>query len=547
MKAWRLAPWRWAAVAALVCLFTAQGKAQSTTEPTHVYVTRGGDTLIGLGRRLLVEPGAWTELARINRIANPNRVAIGTALAIPLRLLRSNALAVMVEQVHGDVRAGNAALASGATLAEDDEVRTGTDSSTVLRLADGTLLRMAERSALRIDAARRLPDVDRTRSGVSLQSGRIEVQTPKNANGKPSFEVRTPQGVLGVRGTEFRVAADASSAITRGEVVEGVVEAAAGSAAKRLEAGFGTAIDAQARVAEPVPLLAAPDLRSQPALQERLVVRFPVPTLAGAVAWRGLVARDRQMRDVVGDNLAQGAELRFLNLDDGRYFLRVRGIDAQGLEGLDADMAFVLKARPEPPLPSAPAPRGVTRGTRVELSWTSNPEAGTYRLQVATDDRFSAKLHDLPGLTSTTYTVDDLAPGDYYWRLASVRADNDQGPWGAVRSFVMRPPPATLAPPAIGDTSVQFAWEGEPGQTFDFQLARDAAFGQLVLERSLDQSLIDLPRPAGGVYYVRYRARDADGFLGPFTAPQRFEIIDCAAASDGSCLRTGAGQPLRRQ
>jgi hypothetical protein len=542
----RTAPLHWAALAACLCLLPVPVAAQAPAEPTHVYIARGGDTLIGIGRRLLVQPGAWPELVRINRIANPNRIAIGTAVAIPLRLLRSSALAVTVEQVRGDVRAGNTALAAGATLAEGDEVRTATDGSVVLRLADGSLLRLAAGSTLRVEAARRLPDLDRTRSGVSLQSGRVEVQTPRSVDGKPSFEVRTPQGVLGVRGTEFRVAADSGSGVTRGEVLEGAIEAAAGATARRLEAGFGTSIDAQARVAEPVPLLAAPDLRNQPALQERLVVRFAVPAQTGVVAWRGLLARDRGMRDVVADNLAQGTELRFANLDDGPYVLRVRGIDAMGLEGRDADHAFVLKARPEPPLPSAPAPGGVTRGTRVELSWAGNPEAQTYRMQLANDERLGANLRDLPGLTTTSLTLDGLAPGNYFWRLASVRAGNDQGPWGVVRGFVVRPPPATPAPPAVGDTAVQFAWEGEPGQTFDFQIARDPNFEQMVLERRLEQAGIDLPRPPGGTYYVRYRARDADGFIGPFTTPQRFEVIDCIRVSEGGCVRTGGGEPLRR-
>jgi hypothetical protein len=545
MKGRRMAPPLWAALIACI-LLPAPAAAQAPADSTHVYIARSGDTLIGIGRRLLIEPVAWPELARINRIANPDRIAVGTALAIPLRLLRSSALAVTVEQVRGDVHTGNAALTTGSTLAEGDEIRTGTDGSAVLRLADGSLLRLAAGSALRIEAARRLPDLDRTRSGVSLQSGRVEVQTPRSVDGKPSFEVRTPQGVLGVRGTEFRVAADSGSGITRGEVLEGVVEAAAGAASKRLEAGFGTSIDAQAHVAEPIPLLAAPDLRNQPVLQERLVVRFAVPALGGAVAWRGQVARDRGMHDVVADNQTQGAELRFASLDDGPYFLRVRGIDALGLEGRDADHAFVLKARPEPPLPSAPAPGGVTRGTRVELSWASNPEAQTYRLQLANDEQLGADLRDLPGLAATSLALDGLTPGDYFWRLASVRAGNDQGPWGVVRRFVVRSPPATPAPPAVGDTAVQFAWEGEPGQTFEFQLARDPNFEQMVLERRLDQAGIDLPRPAGGTYYVRYRARDADGFIGPFTTPQRFEVIDCIRVSEGGCMRTGDGEPLRR-
>ena len=83
-------------------------------------------------------------------------------------------------------------------------------------------------------------------------------------------------------------------------------------------------------------------------------------------------------------------------------------------------------------------------------------------------------------------------------------------------------------------------------KTPDGQLARDPNFEQMVLERRLDQAGIDLPRPAGGTYYVRYRARDADGFVGPFTTPQRFEVIDCIRVSEGGCMRTGDGEPLRR-
>lgn len=40
---------------------------------------------------------------------------------------------------------------------------------------------------------------------------------------------------------------------------------------------------------------------------------------------------------------------KWADLPDGRYLLRVRGTDRTGLEGLNADRAFVLKARPEPP------------------------------------------------------------------------------------------------------------------------------------------------------------------------------------------------------
>lgn len=522
----------------------ALAQAPVQPEPSYEYATRPGDTLIGIGKRLLVQPGAWREVAQFNRVQNERRLVPGSVLRIPLRLLSSEALEASVEQVVGDVRGATLPLAAGDKLAEGSVVQTGEAGSAVVRLADGSVLRLAGSSLLQIEGARRYPGVAHVRAGVELRSGRVEVQTPKSPDGKPGFQVRTPQGVLGVRGTEFRVGADGASLTTRGEVLEGAVDVAGAGKARRLGAGFGTAVDATGKVAEPVRLLAAPDLRGLPALQERLVLRFVVPKLEGAVRWRGLVARDKQMREVLTDNVTEGNELPFTNLEDGDYVLRVRGIDARGLEGFDADHAFRLKARPEPPLPSAPSDKGITRGTGLEMQWTENADAATYRMQVAGDPGFAAPLRDLTGLATTTQALAGLVPGEYFWRLASVRASKDQGPWGSVRSFVMKPPPATPAPPAIGNKSVGFAWEGEPGQTFDFQMAGDRDFKKMLLERKLDAPGLELPRPDAGEYFVRFRARDPDGFLGPFTAAQRFEIINCVKSGD-ACVRSGSDTPLR--
>lgn len=524
--------------------------AQRAEEPSHLYTTQRSDTVIGIGRRLLTEPNDWPAVAEFNGLKNPNRIRPGTGLRIPLRLLRSEAASARLEQVVGDVRAGSGAAAvtvrNGEALTEGTQVQTGAEGYAVLRLADGSVLRLARASTLQIERARRYPVIDHVSSGVRLDSGRVEVDAAKAAGGKPGFEVRSPQGVLAVRGTSFRVTVVEGKQLTGGEVLEGAVQFAGDANARELAAGFGTLIDAQRRVTEPTPLLGAPSVAAMPALQERLVLRFPLAAMAGAAGHRGQVGRTAQMNEVVADNLTTGAELRFTDLDDGDYVLKIRAIDARGLEGRDALLPFKLKARPEPPMPSAPAPRAVTRGTEVELAWASNPEARAYRLQLASDERFTRVLRDLPALADARFVLDKLPPGDYYWRLASVRGADDQGPWGAVRSFVLRPPMATPAPPAVGNTSMKFTWEGEPGQTFEFQLAHNAQFAPLVLAQQSDKPELELRRPPGGVYFMRLRARDADGFQGPYTTPQRFEIIDCIQVSEGPCVRAGSGEPLRR-
>ncbi|MFG5409250.1 hypothetical protein ABXN37_15515 [Piscinibacter sakaiensis] len=207
---------------------------------------------------------------------------------------------------------------------------------------------------------------------------------------------------------------------------------------------------------------------------------------------------------MLADLTTAGAELRFADLPDGDYLLRVRAIDPQGWEGYDADHRFRLKARPEAPLPSSPAPGAVLSGERVSLAWAAHAEAGSYRLQIA-------------------------GPG------------GDAGPWGDARGFEIRPPPPNPPPPRIGDESLSLAWEGQPGQRFDVQLARDPAFTQGVASVELDRPAVELPLPGSGRFWVRLRVRDPDGFIGPWTAPQSVDVPHCLRDGSGRCVRAGDG------
>jgi hypothetical protein len=312
---------------------------------------------------------------------------------------------------------------------------------------------------------------------------------------------------------------------------------------QRVSAGFGTVVDASGRVEVPVPLLPPPVLDSLPRLQERVLMRFTLPPLPGAVAWRAQVSADARFDRVLADLRADGTELRFAGLPDGDYRLRVRGVDASGLEGRDAEWAFRLKARPEAPLPSAPAPDERRFGSRVEFQWAANAEADHYRLQVGTDPSFDTVVRDVDDLRGLGTVIEGLPPGTYHWRLRSVRPDGDLGPWGDPNRFELRPEPPLPPRPAVGDQAVRFAWQGLPGQQFDFQLARDPAFAGLLLERRLTETVIELPRPASGRYWVRLRAIDPDGFVGPFGGAQFFDLPHCLRDGAGGCVRA-LGEPV---
>ena len=542
---------RWALAACIAALIGPAWAADAApAEATYRYTTKQGDTLIGLGRRFLVEPARWPEVARANGVLNPNRIPTGTVLLIALRLMATESAPALVTAVSGEVRtAGDAPVVAGQSLPEGAELRTGDGYATV-RLVDGTVLRLRAASRLQIDESNRIVRAGVVRSGVRLQQGQIEVQAQPAPAGQPGFRVGTPQGVLGVRGTEFRVSADdgSGSGSTRGEVLEGAVAAdgVASQPGQVVRAGFGVVVDRSGRVAPPVPLLPAPDLLQLPALQEQPLVRFTLPPLAGASAYRGQVARDASFEHLVADTRTPSTELRIADLPDGDYVLRVRGEDASGLQGLNAEHRFRLKARPEPPLPSAPAPRAIFSGDRVEFAWTVNPDASSYRLQLSRSEDFSAPLRDLRdlrGQTERALPLAGLAPGVYFWRLASERSSTDQGPFGAVHRFELRPLPPPPSPPQVGEQSIRLSWQGLPGQTFEVQFARDAAFTALILERKVDVPSLELDLPGSGRFFVRLRARDADGFIGPFTTPQQFDIPNCLRDTGGACVKAGA-QPV---
>jgi hypothetical protein len=534
------------AAALVVAALPAVAAEPSSADPVFNYTTVAGDTLIGLGRRFLLLPSRWPELARVNRVANPNRIPTGQSLAIPLRLMATEPLPAQVLSARGEVQAnGRSAVVAGQTLAPGAELRTG-DGQASVRLADGTLLHLRAGSQVVVDSAHRVLKAGVVQSGVTLQRGQVDVQASPARAGMPGFRVGTPQGVLGVRGTEFRVRADEREAVTRGEVLEGAVavDGLGGQPGQRVQAGQGVVVDRGGQVALPVPLLTAPDLSGLPLLQERPLVRFTLPAQPGAVAYRAQVASEADFVTLSADVRSTGPELRIAGLPDGDHLLRVRAEDAQGLQGQDAVHRFRLKARPEPPLPSLPQPRAVIPGDQVQLTWTANPEARSYRVQLARGEDFTQPLRDLRGHASPTLNLDGLAPGVYHWRLASERSEADQGPFGAPQRFELRAIPKPPPPPVVTDRTMRLAWEGQPGQTFEVQFARGPAFDPLLLERRSSSPSLEIELPGSGRFFVRLRALDPDGFVGPYSSAQQFQLPNCLRDAGLGCVKAD-GQPVQ--
>ena len=513
-------------IAGIASVIVTVASAQPPVGDDMFYTIRPGDTLIGISKAQLTDPERWRDIRTHNRIRNDRRLMPGASLRIPVEWMRQVDAQAVVIRADGDARIDGRPAQAGEQLDRGARIETGERGSLALRFPDGGITIVQPRTVMQLDTLRTLLDGGAARTRLKLDGGRIEnTVTPQRKPGA-LFEVQTPAAVAGVRGTKYRVADAQGDALT--EVLEGEVSVAGvggTSAGVEVKSGFGVRVAAGGEVQPPVALLAAPDLSALSALLERPLVRLRIPPLAGAERYRAQVAPDATFQTVLQETLFDGVEMRFVDLPDGDYVIRVRGIDNRGLEGRDATHAFRLKARPEPPFASAPADRSKVRGERVQFRWTSAAEADRYVLQIAADRAFAPVIHEAAELRETTHTPEQMfKPGTYAWRIASVRSDGDRGPWSDPAAFELLPAPASAEPPAIDGKHLMLRWPAEPGQRFLFQMARDGKFEKIDTERKLDQPTITLDRPRAGAYYIRVQATDADGFVGPFTSTQRIDV-----------------------
>lgn len=516
-----------------LCVLAQQPAPTPKNAPAPVWSYRvvKGDNLYTVANNFLAPGIGWRRLQSYNRVADPLRLAPGRELRMPVGWLRAEAAVATVDFIAGRAQRQAAAgepapLAVGDTLNTGDLLLTDEGASITLRLADASRVLVSGGSRVRMESLLSFGKSGVLGTRVGVEKGEVDSRiNPQRAPGT-RYDVRTPALTLGVRGTEFRVRVG-GEAVTTAEVTEGRVAAApARGPEKPVAAGFGLVAAPSDSKHELRPLPAAPGLDTLPVLYERIPLRFSWPALPGAVAYRAQVLAVDDLDKRLLDGVFEQPAAQWADLPDGRYQLQVRARDAEGLEGRDGRLAFTLKARPEPPFTTAPRDDGRVYGERVDFSWTQAPAAERYRIQVASDARFETTLVDRADLTDPNFSF-ALQPGRYHWRVRSIAKGDDLGPPSDAVSFDLRavpPPPAVDAPKDEGGKTV-FRWRARSGDdAYDVQVARDAAFTQLVVDRREDLPELVLPDLPAGTYYLRVRTIEADGFVGGFGSAQQFSV-----------------------
>ncbi|WP_368564574.1 FecR domain-containing protein [Pseudoxanthomonas sp. UTMC 1351] len=496
------------------------------------YRIRPGDTLWNLAGEHLKPGIRWQQLQQHNRIGNPYRLPPGTVVRIPLTWLARQPVKAKVMLVRGDatVALGKTSrkITQGMQLGAGALLKTAADASLCLQFADGSRLVLQGDSELRLDRLSRFGRSGMVDTRLRLQRGRITNDVEPIVGPGAGFIVETPSASSAVRGTQFRV--EAASARTLTEVLEGGVAVSAKQKPTLIPSGFGSVVEAgQAGAVKAVRLLPAPDLSALSAAGRQLGRDVSWPPVDGAVRYRMQASDQSDFGTLVADQQVDTPQTRMPALPAGDYFLRVRAIDAQGLEGQDAVVPFSIE-NPLPPYAIAPAADAVVRDSPVALSWTQAPGASTYRYQVASDRQFDQPLVDISGIGDTQVKLPkSLPPGTYFWRVASIDAAGKQGSFGDVMTFELR----LLAEAGQIDSeaaenqsdAVTFRWQaGPPDQRYRFQMSRTPDFSTLKIDEMVSKAEITVPKPGSGTWYLRAQAIGSDGFEGPFPEPQVVKI-----------------------
>ena len=259
-----------------------------------------------------------------------------------------------------------------------------------------------------------------------------------------------------------------------------------------------------------------------------LSLKFEV--IEGALSYRVMLARDRDFKDVVQEKVVASSEkLEITGIDDGTYFLQSLSIDDSGIEGLPSrPVEIKIRVNPRPPFIESPVEGAEYRKGTVSFKWLNVKDASLYHVQVAEDREFNLLVEDRKDIKSTDWIVRNLNFKRHWFRVSSIADDGYEGPWSDPLSFTVLPPPPAppVEKPELDKKEIRIRW-GDLGKgiRYQFQMARDAEFQNILSERELEQPEITLPNPEEpGTYYVRVKGIGPEGIAGDFSSPQKLKI-----------------------
>ncbi|MFL0809642.1 MAG: FecR domain-containing protein [Agarilytica sp.] len=343
-------------------------------------------------------------------------------------------------------------LSIGDRLAAGDIVRTGNESSISILFADGSKLLLAENSRIVLQQMLYSEKENSAETVIQVNAGNAENRVAKQNGFGARYEVRTPAMQLAVRGTAFLVGYDEDGGKSRLSVLEGSVaankkipevSADAGSESTGLSGeiivnageGIVTAMDSELGSARN--LLAGPALVDPPVKINNCVpFSLAWEEVEGAQAYKLQLLSRHNSEALLFEKLIEENQIAFESLADHDYLIRLRGVDEKGLEGNNTEHRFLLDARPSPPEVKEPLNAQSIESMKVKFRWSGINGASKFQFQVSDKEDFSNIISQVPDLPREMFGISlPLAPGEYYWRVASINEFGCQGSYSQVQRF----------------------------------------------------------------------------------------------------------------
>lgn len=512
-----------------------------------------GDTLFWVAQRYTGRADVWRELKTLNRVADPYRLPVGTHVRIPLARIPVTVASARVVSVVGQADANGAALRPGMRVDEAAWLQTGADGLVTFELPDGSRVAMPPNTRLQVKRLRVFAGTGLGDTVMQVDHGGIESRVAPGGTGVGRFEVRTPMMVTGVRGTRYAVDAgqpgEPGQRANRSAVLEGTVAVRSRRARRTVEAGHGVAVGAGGDAVVHT-LLAPPTLSAvptEPIYASHAEVGWQ--PVKGAIGYQVRVTRDAERTEAVFAGTVAPAAAALTGLPDGPVYLEVRAIDRNRIPGNAAIAPLTVRLNPPAPYTVEPAPQSTVHGTVAELQWAALDSAVAYRFEIASDEKFGTLAAQ--GSTREASARQTLAPGNWWWRVRSVDAKGQAGPWSAPVAFRILPPPPGVTVVEDNGGALRLRW-GTADQSEAFaplayrvQLAEDPGFARPLQDQRIESDNAALPRPPAGVYYVRVARIERDGSESPFSAPQRIEIHEHLRDGTGAPIGTASGSVRR--
>ncbi|MDW8469194.1 MAG: FecR family protein [Burkholderiales bacterium] len=135
------------------------------------------------------------------------RLSLCAIFLVPaVALAEAGRVLLAVGEVFAERAGQRVALVRGAAVEQDDTIRTGPASNAQIRLSDGAILSMSERTQLRIDEHMFSGRIDGTeKSFITLLAGGLRTVTGAigNLRRDDKYGVRTATASIGIRGTHY--------------------------------------------------------------------------------------------------------------------------------------------------------------------------------------------------------------------------------------------------------------------------------------------------------------------------------------------------------